>query len=125
MFDFLKKIPLFADLPDDDLNRLCEVVVEEIVLEDQILFSEGDPGDKAYVIMEGEVDILKESGDQTVLLATRKSGEVIGEMSLLDGKPRSANVVTLEDTSLRVIHRQEFENLLESHPKIALKLLRC
>ncbi len=81
MFNFLKKIPLFADLPDDDLDLLCAMVLEEQLPLDEILFNEGDIGDKAYVILEGEIDILKESGGQTVLLATRKAGEVIGEMS--------------------------------------------
>ena len=80
MFDFLKKVPLFANLPDDDLDRLCAVATEEYLPADEIIFTEGEIGEKAYVIMAGEIDILKESGGRTVLLATRQSGEVIGEM---------------------------------------------
>ena len=91
MFDFLKKVPLFANLPDDDLDLLCAVVIEEHYPAEVIVFAEGDVGDKAYVIMTGEVEILKESGGQTISLATRKSGEVIGEMSLLDQTPRFAS----------------------------------
>jgi len=123
MFDFLKKVPLFSNLPDDDLNRLCEVVNEEFISSNEVLFTEGDLGDKAYVIMEGEVDILKESGEQTVLLATRKSGEVIGEMSLLDQAPRFASGQTRTDCKLLSISHDNLSHLLDTSPSAARVML--
>lgn len=123
MFDFLKKVPLFANLPDDDLDRLCAVVLEEYIPADEILFTEGDTGDKAYVIMEGEIDILKESGGQMVLLATRKAGEVIGEMSLLDQAPRFASGRTRTDCKLLSISHENLEHLLDTSPSAARVML--
>ena len=123
MFDFLKKVPLFADLPDDDLDRLCAVVLEEQLPLDEILFNEGDIGDKAYVIMEGEIEILKESGGQTVLLATRKAGEVIGEMSLLDQAPRFASGRTRTDCKLLSISHENLGHLLDTSPSAARVML--
>ena len=123
MFDFLKKVPLFANLPDDDLNRLCAVVLEEDIPAEEILFTEGTPGDKAYVIMLGEIDILKESGGQTVLLATRKTGEVIGEMSLLDQAPRFASGRTRTDCKLLSISHENLEHLLDTSPSAARVML--
>ena len=123
MFDFLKKVPLFSNLPDDDLNRLCEVVSEEFISSNEVLFTEGDPGDKAYVIMEGEVDILKESGEQTVLLATRKAGEVIGEMSLLDQAPRFASGQTRTECKLLSISHANLSHLLDTSPSAARVML--
>ena len=123
MFNFLKKVPLFANLPDDDLNRLCNVVVEEYLPANKILFTEGDMGDKAYVIMEGEVDILKESGERTVLLATRKAGEVIGEMSLLDQAPRFASGKNRTECKLLSISHENFNHLLPPRASAATVLL--
>ncbi|MBW1824477.1 MAG: cyclic nucleotide-binding domain-containing protein, partial [Deltaproteobacteria bacterium] len=123
MFDFLKKVPLFSKLPDDDLNRLCEVVNEEFISSNEVLFTEGDLGDKAYVIMEGEVDILKESGEQTVLLATRKAGDVIGEMSLLDQAPRFASGQTRTECKLLSISHDNLSHLLDTSPSAARVML--
>ncbi len=123
MFDFLKKIPLFADLPDDDLYRLCEMAVEELIPVDETLFTEGEIGDKAYVIMSGEVDILKESGGRTVLLASRRAGEVIGEMSLLDQTPRFASGIAKTACKVLAISHENLENLLDTSPSAARVML--
>lgn len=123
MFDFLKKVPLFADLPDEDLERLCSLVTEETIPKDEILFTEGEIGDKAYVIMSGEIDILKESGDRDVLLAARGAGEVIGEMSLLDQTPRFASGVAKTECKVLAISHESLENLLDSSPSAARVML--
>lgn len=121
--DFLKKVPLFADLPDEDLDRLCALTTEERFPAGQILFTEGDIGDKAYVIMFGEIDILKESGGRPVLLATRHAGEVIGEMSLLDQSARFASGRTRTDSKLLAISYKNLEQLLDSSPSAARVML--
>ena len=123
MFDFLKKVPLFADLPDEDLDRLCAMVVEERIPAAETLFVEGEIGDKAYVIMSGEVDILKESGGRTVLLASRRSGEVIGEMSLLDQTPRFASGIAKTECEVLAISHESLENLLDTSPSAARVML--
>jgi signal transduction histidine kinase len=122
-FDFLKKIPLFANLPDDELKRLCAVVVEESIPAGEILFTEGDIGDKAYVIMAGEIDILKESGGRTVWLATQKAGQVIGEMSLLDQVPRFATGRTRTDCKFLSISHKNLDHLLDTSPSAARVML--
>jgi signal transduction histidine kinase/predicted CoA-binding protein len=123
MFNFLKKVPLFADLPDEDLNRLCEVVMEETLAVGEFLFNEGEIGHKAYVIVSGEVDILKESGGRTVLLSTRRSGDVIGEMSLLNESPRNASGRTRTDCELLSIHHHDLGHLLDTSPSAARVML--
>ena len=123
MIDFLKKIPLFADLSDDDLDRLCEVTTEEIRTSGEILFTEGEGGDKTYVIMAGEIDIFKESGGRKFFLATRQKGDVIGEMSLIDQAPRFASGRARTDCKLLSISHENFEHLLETSPSAARVLL--
>lgn len=123
MFNFLKKVPLFADLPDEDLDRLCAVAVEINIPAGEILFTEGEKGDKAYVIMAGEIDILKNSGENMVFLATRQAGDVIGEMSLLDQSPRFASGKTRTDSKLLSISHENLEHLLSTSPSAARVML--
>jgi len=123
MIDFLKKVPLFADLPDEDLERLCEVATEETLSTGEVLFTEGEPGDKTYVIMAGKIDIFKESGGQMVFLATRRAGEVIGEMSLLDQAPRFASGRGRTDCKLISISHENLNHLLNTSPSAARVLL--
>jgi signal transduction histidine kinase/predicted CoA-binding protein len=123
MYDFLKKVPLFAGLPEEDLDRLCEMVVEVHLPAGAELFSEGSPGDKAYVIKEGEIEIIKTSGGRKVLLANRKPGEVIGEMSLLEAAPRFASGVARIDSVLLEVGHAELNELLNTSPSAARAML--
>ena len=123
MYIFLRKVPLFADLSDADLKRLCEMVEEETLPAGKLLFDEGAPGDRAYVIKEGELEIVKTSGGREVLLAVRRSGEVIGEMALLEDAPRMASVRARTDTRLVSIRQDQLDDLLNTSPSAARALL--
>src|SRR3990170_5109354 len=100
MYDFLKKVPLFSDLSNEDLERLCEMVTEVFLPAGGELFTEGSMGNQAFVIKEGQIEILKSSGGKTVLLAIRLPGDVIGEMALLEAAPRMASGVARTDSVL-------------------------
>ena len=123
IYNFLRKVPLFSDLPDKDLEQLCNNVSEEKLLADSILFTEGEIGDKAFVIISGEIEITKESGGRNVLLATKYSGDVIGEMSLLEQSPRFASGRTLTECSVIIISHKNLESLMDSNPSVARVLL--
>lgn len=123
MHDFLKKVALFSSLPDTDLDRLSKVVKEVKLESGDRLFEEGSPGDKAYIIEKGEIEILKESGGKNVLLAVRKSGDVIGEMSLLEEAPRFASGRARTDSTLYAISHEQLDDLLNSSPSAARALL--
>lgn len=123
MYEFLKKIPLFAAMPDPDFERLCEIAEEVRLPAGAQLFAEGSPGMRAYVIMEGEVAIVKKSGNREVLLAVRPAGEVIGEMALLEQAPRMASVRAHTDATLLAIHHDELDKLLNSSPSAARAML--
>ena len=124
MFDFLRKIPLFSGLSGEDLRRLCEIA-EEVRLETgALLFEEGQAGDLAYVIMKGEIEISKFSDGINVVLAVRGSGELIGEMALLEDAPRMATARAASDCELLSIRREQLEELLSSSPSSARAMLR-
>ncbi|HEX7973680.1 MAG TPA: ATP-binding protein, partial [Anaerolineales bacterium] len=124
MKNFLRKVPLFTDLSEEDLNRLCGMVNEVLLPRGAELFAEGSPGDQAYVIKEGQIEIVKFSAGREVLLAVRKAGEVIGEMALLDAAPRMASARARADSQLIVINQDQLDQLVELSPSAARSLLQ-
>ncbi len=122
-YEFLKKIPMFADLPEDDLERLCQMVTEIRLPAGAELFTEGSPGNQAYVIKEGQIEIVKSSNGREVLLAVRQAGEVIGEMSLLDSAPRFATGRARNESMLLAIRHEDLDNLLNTSPSAAKAML--
>ena len=118
-YTFLRKIPLFADLPDDDLERLCQMADEVQLEAGQSLFAEGDNGDRAYIIREGEIEIFKATAGRQVLLAVRQPGEVIGELSLLQDSPRTATARARTVATLITIRQDQLGRLLRISPSAA------
>ena len=123
MNDFLRKVPLFAELPDEDLDRICEMVEVVRLPAGQELFAEGSRGDSAYIIETGELEIIKTSLNRQVLMAVRRSGDVIGEMALLEDAPRSAAVRARVDSVLYAIAHEQFDYLLDTSPTASRVLL--
>ena len=78
-----------------------------------IIFEEGDIGDMAYLIINGEVEIFRSSGNRERVLATLDRGEIIGEMSLIDNSPRMASARSLTDLELSTISRDSLQQRLE------------
>lgn len=113
-YEFLKKVPLFTGLPDEDLEQLCSLVQEVHLPEGEMLFVEGSMGDTAYVIKEGQLEIFQNVDGRKVQLAIRQPGEVIGEMSILDAAPRSASGKALTDCRLLAISHEQLNELLSS-----------
>lgn len=111
-FEFLKKVPLFADMSDEDLHHLCDSVGTVQLAAGEELFAEGSEGDMAYIIKEGQVEIVKESAGREMLLAVRGEGVVIGEMALLESAPRTASVRARTPVILYSIEKEDFDRLL-------------
>ena len=123
MYDFLRKVPLFTDLPDEDLARLCEMMEDIHLSPGQELFAEGSRGDRAYIIQSGELEVIKASGSRPILLSVRGAGDVIGEMALLEDAPRNATVRARGDVKLFAINAEPFERLLKTSPTASRVML--
>ena len=122
--DIFRNSPLFAGLSDNDLARLLEMCETIRLHPGEILIEQGAPGDSAYIILDGEMDVQISSGEQTNVIATRSAGDVIGEIALLDHSPRTATVLATRDSELLRIPQEPFETLLTSSPTAALSMLR-
>jgi CRP-like cAMP-binding protein len=90
----------------------------------EVILHENDTGETAFVIDQGRVDVTKELDGRQIHLTSLGVGETFGEMSMIDDKPRSATVTAVEATVVREIHRDGFFESLQTHPEIALHLLK-
>lgn len=109
----LEKVPLFEGLSRKDLEKVAKLVKGRTVRVGELLFKEGDPGDKFYIIQSGSIEVLKEkAGSEPDRLAVKRAGDSFGEMALLTDAPRSATVRAVEQTNLLVVSRDQFEELL-------------
>src|SRR5579863_8459147 len=90
----------------------------------EVLFREGEQGEEMYVIQSGLVQILKRVGADERPLATLGRGEFLGEMAILNGKPRTATAVVLEDAKCLVIDAATLEQMISSNTEIALRLVK-
>src|SRR5438309_12089910 len=89
-----------------------------------VLFREGEPGKEMYVIQAGKVNITKKVRDTEKILATLGAGEFLGEMAILNNKPRSAGAVMAEDGKLLVIDPKTFEAMIRGNVEIAVRLIK-
>ena len=122
--ELLRGVPFFEDLTENDLTRVSALVVTKVYPPDNLIVLAEDEGDTLFIIVRGQVkvSIMSEDGRE-VILSMLGPGDFFGEMSLLDGKPRSATVTAVVETELISLRRSEFLRLLEQVPEIALKLL--
>jgi CRP/FNR family transcriptional regulator/CRP/FNR family cyclic AMP-dependent transcriptional regulator len=120
----LRRVPLFEVLKDDDLEAIARVTITRSYDKDQVIILAEEEGDAMFIIAQGQVKvgIVSEDGRE-VILSLLGEGAVFGELALLDGKPRSANVVATQDTELYMVRRADFLQLIYKVPQIAVGLL--
>jgi len=122
----LRSVPLFTELRDEDMERISQVARDRPYRKNSVIVFEEDPGDALYVVKKGQVKVVLVGEDgREVILSTLKQDEFFGEMALIDDEPRSATVIAMEDSTLLVVRRQDFQNLLDDCPRIAVGLLRA
>jgi CRP-like cAMP-binding protein len=117
--EFLSRAPLFARLEGRQLHRLAELCVPRSYETGDEIVVEGSTGLGLFVITSGKVEVTRGTGEDKVIFAELWSGDLLGEMSLVDDQPRSATVRTLEPTTCLLITRGSFQALVDSEPEIA------
>jgi signal transduction histidine kinase len=125
-FDYLKNIYFFHGMADVALEKIRALCSEERFTRGTVLFFEDTPGDHFFVILDGELEIWKRFGQpDELLLGVSGAGQPIGEMALIDDRPRSATVRARTDVRVLVIHAEDFNELLKTEHAIALTLLKA
>ena len=122
--DALKTQPLFQGLTPEELSNVSTLVFEKTYPKNSTLFVEGMTGEILYLIQKGKVEIThKDAKGEEKVLATLGVGEFLGEMSLIDNRPRTATARAGEDLALLVMTKKAFNTLMEKYPSAALKVV--
>jgi CRP/FNR family cyclic AMP-dependent transcriptional regulator len=124
MIALLRKIHLFDDLTERELGKIRDICVVETHAKDTILFFEGDPGNRCYLITRGAVRVSKfipNIGEEA--LAVLKEGDYFGEMALIDNFPRSAHAIANTDIEVLAMDKTELDYVLNMDHELGYKLL--
>jgi len=121
----LSETAVFRDMPADMLDKISTVVEDRVLPARSLVFKRGDPGESFWVILAGKVRVFR-SDDQGVeiTLSELGPGQSFGEVALLTGEARSASVETLEETQALVLTKEQFQQVLKSHPEVSLTFIK-
>lgn len=110
----LQSTDLFRNMPEQGLNDLANIMEVVTVEKNTELFHKGDPGDKMFMLVSGSVDIYEDDH----IFAQLHDGEFFGELSLLDGEPRSASVTATSNCVMLQLRRDPFYEAISKHPAV-------
>jgi CRP/FNR family transcriptional regulator, cyclic AMP receptor protein len=121
---YLKQVTIFSSLNDAEIRDMMTVAKTRRFRAGEVIFHRDDPGQVLYIIKEGKVKICLISTDgQELSLVVFGKGEYFGEFALLDGLPRSADAIALENVVCYTVQRSDFHNVIMKNPKIAIQVL--
>jgi CRP/FNR family transcriptional regulator len=124
--DVLSRAPLFEDLDEDGAKALRSMLAGVELPRGDRLFDEGDAGDRLYVVLEGKIKLTRAASDgRENLLSVLGPGEMFGELSLFDPRPRTSSAVAVTDVRLAALAHADLLNWLTGRPDVALHLLRA
>jgi CRP/FNR family cyclic AMP-dependent transcriptional regulator len=121
---FFAEGTLFNNLSKEELTQLAQIARERRFDRGQVIFYEGDLGGSLYIIVTGSVKIVIMADDgREHILGLLHQGDFFGEVSLIDGEPRSATAIALDNVSVVMISRDDFIRLLRENPEMSLKIM--
>jgi signal transduction histidine kinase len=119
----LRKSPLFEGLSDEELRQLMDMAESVTLRAGEILIKQGELGDSAYVVISGDFEVQKQTGQSLIKIDVRNPGDVVGEMALLSRGPRNATLIAKTDGEVLRIPQQAFETLISSSTTAAMAVL--
>ena len=114
----------FEELTDEHMTHLVTAASYESFPAGTMLAVQGEPGDRAFIILEGEVEVVLAKGGCEKVLTVRGSGSILGEMALLEDQPRAASLRTLTEVKAFVLSSKAFHGLLTNQPELSLAINR-
>jgi HEAT repeat protein len=121
---FLKRVPLFATLSSTDLKQVAAIASEEVFPDGEVIAHRGEQGDAMFVIVSGEVRVCIENNGVETELARRRSGEYVGELSIINREPRNATLIASGDVRALCIDQKTFEGLIRERPEVSLFIIQ-
>ncbi len=122
---YLKRIDIFQGLSVNELAAVASVTEDIVYPKEETVIREGEQGEDMYLVIEGEVAVLKDWGEkETLELDHITAGDYFGEMALIENTVRSATIRTLSECRFLFLHKREFEEIVKEYPQIALHICR-
>src|SRR5262245_51624626 len=122
--DILHRVDIFENLAEPELHRIGDMLSERRFREGQLLFKQGDVGDALLIVAEGRVKVFIPEGQSERVLAFFGPGDVLGEMSLLTGEPRSAGAAAISDTRVLALSKSDFDTYLGTNVVVMREMMR-
>lgn len=123
--DKMRELPLLSDIPTEALTALVARLVLRHFPANEVVYAEGTPGDALYIVETGEVRLFDSAFSDAALLERIKAGETFGEMALLTGRTRAECARAGSDTTIWVLYRSDFDDLMVQYPEISVSLSRA
>ncbi|MEP4486560.1 Crp/Fnr family transcriptional regulator [Marinobacter alexandrii] len=121
----LRKVEIFQNLSDEELNALAANCERKSAMPDELVIEEGEAANSLYIIETGTVKVLcRDDRGNEYVINTQGANEYFGELALVDDMTRSSSVIAQEACSFRVMHKEQFYKILEDFPAIVPSLLR-
>jgi CRP/FNR family transcriptional regulator, cyclic AMP receptor protein len=118
------EVPIFGLLDDEEREALAQMMNSRDFKQGETVFHYGDPGGEIFILRSGHVELFVENTDgEKIVLAENEQGDVIGELSFLDGGPRTATAVAREDTQMLCLDRVRLLDFIDQHPHAAMDVL--
>lgn len=122
--EIICSVPLFAGLTASQVTQLCRSSRRVAAKAGELVIEEGAPGEALFIILSGELEISKRDDGHDLVLASRRTGEFLGEMSLIERSPRTATARATRDSELLEIDAAAFQEVIEANPGIGTTILR-
>jgi len=120
----LKNIPVFETLDATSLKKLAKLSTRKRYKKGAIIIKEGELGNSLFIILEGEVEVVKAEKRTKKTFASLKPFDFFGEMAILENKPRSATVIARKDSTFLIVCKSDFEKLIVKHPNISFEIMK-
>jgi CRP/FNR family transcriptional regulator, cyclic AMP receptor protein len=120
----LAAVPLFSSLDEEQLEFIAKYMRRRAYSEREVIVRRDSPGDALFIVMSGKVKVSYIEDEDETIIAVMQAGDFFGELSLLDGAGRSADVIALEPTEVLILAAEDFKTCLTTVPAIAVALLK-
>ena len=121
--ELLANVPLFAGLTHRQLGKLLVKLFEKEYQPGETIFRQGEPGKALFIVLSGRILIVRTGQGAEEELATLSQGAYFGELALIDDQPRSGSARAAETSSLLILYKSDFDDLIEGHRAIAIKVM--
>jgi len=123
--NIIKKLPLFYDLDAEELDEVSKVCDFKIYNTGEVIMREGEPGGILYTIKKGDIKITRKvHGEEEMVLTILRENDFFGELSLLDGRARSATATAITHAELVLINKEEFDAFVKHNPECGYKFMK-